>query len=292
LQEETLLLRTGRLTTFSLRCCRSFCLPWRLYADLLRWPTRYRSASLKIQPVNSGPCARGQSAGFAREFAISYRCSPGTRQPPSPNAALRTRSPCAAAPPCLLGLLQLTLPKTPPARPGAGAALRSSCADALGFSRSAYFLIFFLASILTGIRWRSISHANQFLTELKVANATGKQPGRCLKCSFMRWPSRVSWGASESSYAPRGMLAWAVRYVLLHSAMAGSLFLSVERHCPAREFATISSSYRDRSTAIQGRICSQERCQCLITLATYGLGMCRILRGSWAHRLVRSAGGH
>ena len=89
----------------------------------------------------------------------------------------------------LLGLFSFTLPRTPPIGAADG---RCSCAgsriEALTLLRDRNFLVFFVASILICIPLAFYyQHANQFLTEIGVANATGKQTlGQASEVLFSR----------------------------------------------------------------------------------------------------------
>src|SRR5581483_12291386 len=119
---------------------------------------------------------------------------------------------------CILGLYSFTLPVTPPlprappeARIGSLIGL-----DALALLRERNFAVFFAASILICIPLAFYyQNANQFLTEIHLANATGKQTiGQMSEVLFMllipiflnRFGMKVT--------LLLGMLAWSCRYLL------------------------------------------------------------------------------
>lgn len=95
---------------------------------------------------------------------------------------------CAGAS-LLLGLYSFTLPATPPrVKPGEHVRVRDLLGlDALALLRDRNFLVFFLASILICIPLAFYyQYANQFLTEIQVANATGEQTlGQMSEVLFM-----------------------------------------------------------------------------------------------------------
>jgi nucleoside transporter len=149
-------------------------------------------------------------------------------------------------------------------------------ADALGLLAERNFLIFFLASILICIPLAFYyQHANQFLTELKVANATGKQTlGQMSEVLFMlALPVFLGrFGIKLTLLA--GMLAWAVRYALFAFGNAGSLvsllLIGIALHGVCYDFFFVSGQiYIDSKAGPAVKSAAQG----LITLATYGLGM-------------------
>jgi nucleoside transporter len=178
----------------------------------------------------------------------------------------------------LLGLYSFTLPKTPPTPEGrARKRLRDILgADALSLLAERNFLIFFLASILICIPLAFYyQHANQFLTELKVANPTGKQTlGQASEVLFMlALPVFLGrFGIKRTLLA--GMLAWALRYALFAFGNAGSLvsllLVGIALHGVCYDFFFVSGQIYIDSKAGPG---IKSAAQGLITLATYGLGM-------------------
>jgi nucleoside transporter len=178
----------------------------------------------------------------------------------------------------LLGLYSFTLPKTPPAGKGQPRKrLRDILGvDALSLLAERNFLIFFLASILICIPLAFYyQHANQFLTELKVANATGKQTlGQMSEVLFMlALPVFLGrFGIKVTLLA--GMLAWAVRYALFAFGNANSLvsllLIGIALHGVCYDFFFVSGQiYIDSKAGVAIKSAAQG----LITLATYGLGM-------------------
>ena len=178
----------------------------------------------------------------------------------------------------LLGVYSFTLPKTPPTPEGrARKGLRDLLgADALSLLAERNFLIFFLASILICIPLAFYyQHANQFLTELKVANPTGKQTlGQASEVLFMlALPVFLGrFGIKLTLLA--GMLAWAVRYALFAFGNADSLvallLIGIALHGVCYDFFFVSGQIYIDSKAGPG---IKSAAQGLITLATYGLGM-------------------
>ena len=177
-----------------------------------------------------------------------------------------------------LGLYSFTLPKTPPVATGQPRKqLRDILgADALGLLAERNFLVCFLASILICIPLAFYyQHANQFLTELKVANPTGKQTlGQMSEVLFMlALPVFLGrFGIKLTLLA--GMLAWAVRYALFALGNAGPLvyllLIGIALHGVCYDFFFVSGQIYIDSKA---RPAIKSAAQGLITLATYGVGM-------------------
>jgi nucleoside transporter len=184
----------------------------------------------------------------------------------------------------VLGLYSLTLPKTPPA---ADRTARPELRDILGLEAlrllaNRNFLIFFAASILICIPLAFYyQNANQFLTELRVANATGKQTlGQMSEVLFMLMiPVFLNRFGMKTTLLV-GMLAWAVRYTLFAFGNAGDLaallLLGIALHGVCYDFFFVSGQiYIDSKADLRIKSAAQG----LITLATYGAGM---LIGFWA----------
>jgi nucleoside transporter len=184
----------------------------------------------------------------------------------------------------VLGLYSLTLPKTPPA---ADRAARPGLRDILGLEAlrllaNRNFLIFFVASILICIPLAFYyQNANQFLTELRVPNATGKQTlGQMSEVLFMLLiPVFLNRFGMKTTLLV-GMLAWAVRYALFAFGNAGDLvmllLLGIALHGVCYDFFFVSGQiYIDSKAGLRIKSAAQG----LITLATYGAGM---LIGFWA----------
>jgi MFS family permease len=144
------------------------------------------------------------------------------------------------------------------------------------------FLVFFLASILICIPLAFYyQYANQFLTEIQVANATGKQTlGQISEVLFMLLIPFFLLRLGMKGTLLLSMLAWAIRYTLFaygnSSDLVWMLLIGIALHGVCYDFFFVSGQIFTDSKA-------GERCkgaaQGLITLATYGIGM---LVGFWA----------
>ncbi|HEY3784332.1 MAG TPA: MFS transporter [Steroidobacteraceae bacterium] len=187
-----------------------------------------------------------------------------------------------------LGLYSFTLPRTPPLpkpqqQPRIGDLLGL---DALALLRDRNFALFFCASILICIPLAFYyQNANQFLTEIQVASATGKQTlGQMSEVLFMLLiPLLLSrFGMKATLLA--GMLAWACRYVLFAFGNAHTLvwmlILGIALHGVCYDFFFVSGQiYTDSKAGARHKAAAQG----MITLATYGVGM---LVGFWAAGII------
>ena len=213
-------------------------------------------------------------AGLAISYLFAWDSPPSMAQ-----GALRNTFIMCGCASLALGFYSLTLPKTPPV--GGGGQTRQRLrdivgADALKLLGEGNFLIFFLASILICIPLAFYyQHANQFLTELHVANATGKQTlGQMSEVLFMlALPVFLGrFGIKLTLLA--GMLAWAVRYAMFAFGNAGSLvyllLIGIALHGVCYDFFFVSGQIYIDSKAGPA---IKSSAQGLITLATYGLGM-------------------
>jgi nucleoside transporter len=198
----------------------------------------------------------------------------------------------------ILGLYSLTLPSTPPMATGSSArGVRDVLGlEALGLLANRNFLVFFVSSILICIPLAFYyQHANQFLTELKVPNATGKQTlGQMSEVAFMLLIPVFLRRFGMKATLLVGMLAWAVRYALFAFGNAGELtfmlLIGIALHGVCYDFFFVSGQiYIDSKAGPQIKSAAQG----LITLATYGVGM---LVGFWAAGQITDhyavAGGH
>jgi len=191
----------------------------------------------------------------------------------------------------VLGFYSFTLPSTPP-RVSRGE--RVSLAHLLGFEaltllKGRNFLVFFVASVLICIPLAFYyQHANQFLTEIEVENATGLQTlGQVSEVLFMLLiPVFLRRFGIKTTLAV-GMLAWALRYVFFAFGDSGGLLfmliLGIALHGVCYDFFFVSGQiYTDSKAGERYKSAAQG----LITLATYGVGM---LVGFWAAGLITDA---
>ena len=187
-----------------------------------------------------------------------------------------------------LGLYSFTLPRTPP-QPQAGGQARLGRLlglDALVLLRQRSFVVFFVASILICIPLAFYyQNANQFLTEIQVANATGKQTlGQMSEVLFMLLIPVFLRTFGMKTTLLLGMLAWACRYLLFAfgnaQELAFMLIIGIALHGLCYDFFFVSGQiYTDSKAGVEHKAAAQG----LITLATYGVGM---LIGFWAAGLI------
>jgi nucleoside transporter len=178
----------------------------------------------------------------------------------------------------VLGLYGFTLPRTPPLpRAAAGVRLGGFLGfEALGLLRQRNFLVFFISSILVCIPLAFYyQNANQFLTEIQVANATGKQTiGQMSEVLFMLSIPALLRVFGMKATLLLGMLAWACRYVLFAFGnaheLAFLLIIGIALHGACYDFFFVSGQiYTDSKAGAAHKSAAQG----LITLATYGVGM-------------------
>jgi len=183
-----------------------------------------------------------------------------------------------------LGAYSFTLPRTPPVAGSAGGVRLGGLLglDALALLRQKNFAVFFVASILICIPLAFYyQNANQFLTEIHVANATGKQTiGQMSEVLFMLLIPLFLNRFGMKVTLLLGMAAWAVRYALFAFGnahqLAYMLIAGIALHGVCYDFFFVSGQiYTDSKAGAQHKSAAQG----LITLATYGLGM---LIGFWA----------
>ena len=184
----------------------------------------------------------------------------------------------------VLGVYSFTLPPTPPVpAAGGGSGLRGLLGfDALVLLKERNFAVFLVASVLICIPLAFYyQNANQFLTEIQVANATGKQTlGQMSEVIFMLLIPVFLRLLGMKTTLLLGMLAWAVRYLLFAfgnaHGLAFMLIIGIALHGVCYDFFFVSGQiYTDSKAGAQHKAAAQG----LITLATYGLGM---LVGFWA----------
>jgi nucleoside transporter len=217
-------------------------------------------------------------AGLAISYAFSWDSAAGMSAGLLKNTFLM-----AAAASLLLGVYSFTLPSTPPQRgSGASAGLRETLGlDALALLRDRNFLVFFVASILICIPLAFYyQHANQFLTEIRVENAAGKQTlGQVSEVLFMLLVPLFLKRFGIKLTLLIGMVAWAVRYLAFAYGNAGELvwllIVGIALHGMCYDFFFVSGQvFTDSKAGPRYKSAAQG----LITLATYGVGM---LVGFW-----------
>ena len=177
-----------------------------------------------------------------------------------------------------LGAYSFTLPRTPPQPRSAGPQRLTQLLglDALVLLRQRNFAVFFVASILICIPLAFYyQNANQFLTEIHVANATGKQTiGQMSEVLFMLAIPVLLRTFGMKTTLLLGMLAWACRYLLFAfgnaAELAFMLIIGIALHGVCYDFFFVTGQiYTDSKAGTQHKAAAQG----LITLATYGLGM-------------------
>jgi nucleoside transporter len=203
----------------------------------------------------------------------------------------------AAAASLVLGIFSFTLPATPPQKAAGGGLREALGLDALALLRDRNFLVFFVSSVLICIPLAFYyQHANQFLTEISVANAAGIQTlGQVSELGFMLLVPFFLKRFGMKATLLIGMLAWAARYVLFAYGNAGQLvfmlILGIVLHGVCYDFFFVSGQvFTDSKAGPRYKSAAQG----LITLATYGVGM---LFGFWIAGLLTNAfaldgGGH
>ena len=182
-----------------------------------------------------------------------------------------------------LGLYSFTLPRTPPLPQRGGTGLGALAGlDALVLLKERNFAVFFAASVLICVPLAFYyQNANQFLTEIHVAHATGKQTlGQMSEVLFMLLIPVLLRRYGMKTTLLLGMLAWACRYLLFAcgdaDGLAFMLILGIALHGACYDFFFVSGQiYTDSKAGAEHKAAAQG----LITLATYGVGM---LVGFWA----------
>jgi nucleoside transporter len=229
----------------------------------------------------------GTIGWIAAGLTISYLFAWDSRAGVAQGALRNTFLMCAIAS-FALGIYSFTLPRTRPLpkpgkQPGLGRLLGL---DALLLLRQKNFVVFFAASILICIPLAFYyQNANQFLTEIHVANATGKQTiGQMSEVLFMLLIPVFLRSFGLKTTLLLGMLAWVCRYVLFAFGNAHELgfmlIIGIALHGVCYDFFFVSGQiYTDSRAGAEHKSAAQG----LITLATYGVGM---LVGFWAAGLI------
>lgn len=177
----------------------------------------------------------------------------------------------------VLGIYSFTLPATLPA--GRGQPLRLGellGLDALKLLKDKNFAIFFVSSVLICIPLAFYyQNANPFLTEIGVANATGKMTlGQMSEVLFMLALPLFLGRFGIKLTLLLGMFAWVLRYVLFAYGDSGEgvalLLVGIALHGICYDFFFVSGQIYTNSKAGPA---VKSAAQGLITLATYGVGM-------------------
>lgn len=189
----------------------------------------------------------------------------------------------------VLGLFSFVLPKTPPVKKdsvqtgGLGEILGL---DAIKLLSNKNFFIFFLSSILICIPLAFYyQNANLFLTEIGLANPTGKMTiGQLSEAFFLLLLPVFFTRFGFKNTIMLGMLAWVIRYLLFAYGDAGQLaymlIIGIALHGICYDFFFVSGQiYTDAKAGEKYKSSAQG----LITLATYGVGQ---LIGFWVAGFV------
>jgi nucleoside transporter len=285
----------GAILLYELYSAQDFApfYPWLLGYMILYMPTLALVNTVSFRQMTepakhfSGVRLWGTIGWIAAGLVISYLFTWDSHAGMAAGALRKTFLMCAIAS-CALGLYSFTLPRTPPLPRAAGGTSLGAVLglDALKLLRQKNFLVFFAASILICIPLAFYyQNANQFLTEIQVANPTGKQTiGQMSEVLFMFLiPVFLNTFGMKSTLLI-GMLAWAVRYVLFAfgdaHGFAFMLIIGIALHGVCYDFFFVSGQiYTDSKAGASHKAAAQG----LITLATYGVGM---LVGFWAAGLI------
>ena len=232
-------------------------------------------------------------AGLTISYVFAWDSQQGLAE-----GLLRNTFTMAAVASLALGVFSFALPATPPQKAASSGGLRDALGlDALALLRDRNFLIFFVASILICIPLAFYyQHANQFLTEIRVANAAGIQTlGQVSEVAFMLLVPFFLKRFGMKMTLLLGMLAWAARYVLFAFGNPGELvfmlIVGIALHGACYDFFFVSGQvFTDSKAGPRYKSAAQG----LITLATYGVGM---LIGFWiagqlTDALALEGGGH
>src|SRR5262245_59421955 len=276
----------GAVLLYQLSRARAFdaFLPLLLAYMLLYMPTLalVNSIALRALPDPRAEFSRirlwGTIGWIVAGLAISYLFAWDAPAALAGGMLGRTFLMCAVAS-LALGLFSFTLPRTPPL--GIAAGQRSTLeqafgSDALALLRDRNFFVFFVASILVCIPLAFYyQHANQFLTEIGVASAAGKQTlGQASEVLFMLAVPFFLARVGVKWTLLLGMVAWALRYMFFAYGDAGELaallLAGIALHGACYDFFfVVGQIYTDTQAGERYRSSAQG----LITLATYGVGM-------------------
>jgi nucleoside transporter len=193
------------------------------------------------------------------------------------NGMLRNTFGMTAIVSLVLGLYSFSLPATPPAARGQAVSMRDILGlDALALLKDRNYFVFFIASVLICIPLAFYySYANPFLTDIGVANATGKMTiGQVSEVLFMLLLPFFLKRFGIKATLLVGMLAWVLRYVSFAFGDPNDtmvlLLLGIALHGICYDFFFVSGQiYTDQKAGETIKSAAQG----LITLATYGVGM-------------------
>lgn len=215
------------------------------------------------------------AAGLAISYLFHWDPKP---EVPGDKGLLQNTFLMVAIASAILGLFSFTLPKTPPkADDGSKITVRDILGlEALKLLKDRNFLVFFLSSVLICVPLAFYyQHANQFLSEIGVENATGKMTiGQISEVLFMLLLPFFFKKFGFKMTILVGMLAWTVRYLLFAFGDAGEgvymLLIGIALHGICYDFFFVSGQiYTDSKAGEKVKSAAQG----LITLATYGVGM-------------------
>ena len=215
------------------------------------------------------------AAGLAISYLFHWDPKP---EVPGDKGLLQNTFLMVAIASAILGLFSFTLPKTPPkADDGSKITVRDILGlEALKLLKDRNFLVFFLSSVLICVPLAFYyQHANQFLSEIGVENATGKMTiGQISEVLFMLLLPFFFKKFGFKMTILVGMLAWTVRYLLFAFGDAGEgvymLLIGIALHGICYDFFFVSGQiYTDSKAGEKAKSAAQG----LITLATYGVGM-------------------
>ena len=217
------------------------------------------------------------AVGLAISYIFHWDSQEGVEQGLLRNTFLMTAIASA-----VLGVFSFLLPKTPPKGKGESVSIADILGlDALKLLKDKNFLIFFLSSVLICIPLAFYyQNANPFLTEIGVANPTGKMTiGQISEILFMLLLPVFFKKYGFKKTILIGMLAWVVRSLLFASGNSGELLfmllIGIALHGICYDFFFVSGQiYTDSKAGEKVKSAAQG----LITLATYGVGM---LIGFW-----------
>ena len=215
------------------------------------------------------------AAGLAISYLFHWDPNP---EIPGDKGLLQNTFLMVAIASAVLGVFSFTLPKTPPkADDGSNITVRDILGlEALKLLKDRNFLVFFLSSVLICVPLAFYyQHANQFLSEIGVENATGKMTiGQISEVLFMLLLPYFFKKFGFKMTILVGMLAWTVRYLLFAYGDAGEgvfmLLIGIALHGICYDFFFVSGQiYTDSKAGEKVKSAAQG----LITLATYGVGM-------------------